>query len=96
MTTKSYLQVLQLVSVKVSRNIDSLRTDDNDLLSIEDSLGNDWGQSAQKVTAAVNYYWLKGNIENMKKKRTVCYFYEALLNLTIFITTLGSSWRSYT
>ncbi len=59
------LEVLQLVAVEVSAHVDSLATDDHDLVAVEDELGHDGGQTAHQVTATVDHHGL----ENLKKVR---------------------------
>jgi len=48
------VEVLQLVTVEVSGDVDLLTPHDDDLLPVEDELGDDGGQTPEHVGAAVN------------------------------------------
>ena len=48
------VEVLQLVTVEVSRDVNLLTPHDDDLLPVEDELGDDGGQTPEHVGAAVN------------------------------------------
>lgn len=48
------VEVLQLVTVEVSGDVDLLAPHDDDLLPVEDELGDDGGQTPKHVGAAVN------------------------------------------
>ena len=48
------VEVLQLVTVEVSGDVDLLTPHDDDLLPVEDELGDNGGQTPEHVGAAVN------------------------------------------
>lgn len=48
------VEVLQLVTVEVTGDVDLLASHDDDLLPVEDELGDDGGQTPKHVGAAVN------------------------------------------
>ncbi len=56
---RTYVEVLELVSVEVSTDVDALAPDDDDLLTVQDGLGHDGGQTAQKVASSVDDDWLE-------------------------------------
>ena len=58
-TGKTYVEVLELVSVEVSTDVDALAPDDDDLLTVQNGLGHDGGQTAQKMASSVDDDWLK-------------------------------------
>jgi hypothetical protein len=59
-TKSQKLQVLQLVTVKVSAHVDTLTPDDDNLVAIEDELSDDRGQTAHQVATAIDHNRLKG------------------------------------
>merc|ERR1719414_108305 len=53
------VEVLEFVPVEVTGNVDGLRPHNHDLVSVEDELGDNAGQSAEHVAAAINYNCLR-------------------------------------
>lgn len=48
------IHILELISVKAPGNVDSFTPDDDDSLSLKESLGDDGGEAAEEVTAAID------------------------------------------
>ena len=63
-TTKSQKLVqFQLVTVEISRLVDSFGSDDDDFVTVQDEFSNGGGQTTQQMATAINHNRLK-----MKKK----------------------------
>ena len=63
-TTKSQKLVqFQLVTVEISRLVDSFGSDDDDFVTVQDEFSNGGGQATQQMATAINHNRLK-----MKKK----------------------------
>ena len=58
---RSYLEVLELVTVEVTADADALGADDDDLLTIQDGFSNNGSKTAQKVASPVNDDWLEND-----------------------------------
>jgi len=54
------IHVFELVAIKASRNVDSLAPNDDDALALKESLGDDGGETAEQMTAAVDDQRLGG------------------------------------
>ena len=59
-TTKSQKLVqFQLVTVEISRLVDSFGSDDDDFVTVQDEFSNGGGQSTQQMATAINHNRLK-------------------------------------
>jgi len=58
-TQPQELQVLELVPVEVSAHVDALAPHDHDLVADQNVLGDDGGQTAHQVAAAINHHRLR-------------------------------------
>ena len=65
------VQVLQLVAVEVSGDVDLLTPHDHDLLPVEDELGDDGGQAPEHVGAAVDNHGLGCESRHLLKHETI-------------------------
>merc|ERR1719153_1598341 len=54
------IHVFELVAIKASRNVDSLAPNDDDALALKESLGDDGGETAEQMTAAIDDQRLGG------------------------------------
>merc|ERR1719495_53305 len=53
------VEVLQFVPVEVTRDVNRLSSDDHDLVAVQDELGDNAGQTAEHMAAAINYNCLR-------------------------------------
>merc|ERR1712038_2001121 len=58
-TQPQKLQVLELVPVEVTAHVDTLASHDDDLVAQQNVLGDDGGQTAHQVAAAINHHRLR-------------------------------------
>ena len=59
-TTKSQKLVqFQLVTVEISRLVDSFGSDDDDFVTVQDEFSNGGGQTTQQMAPAINHNRLK-------------------------------------
>ena len=70
------LQHFQLVPIEVARKVDALAPHNDDLITVENVLGHDGGQTAHQMAAAINHHRLHEKIRhngyysrNTSKKR---------------------------
>ena len=53
------LQVFQLVTVEVTAHVDTLTSNDDDFVAVQDEFGDDGGQTAHQMTTAIDDHRLK-------------------------------------
>ena len=64
------MTIFTFVSIEASRNVDVFTSNDGDSLTLQDCLGNNCGESTQKVTTTINDNWLKKSTKTSRDEKT--------------------------